>query len=92
MCVLMILNSSSHILFDKFGGSALSHLGRHTMIILIFHPLFSTIFRVAQKTILSVDGTGVTFFLLSAIFSVVGCLVLEVFLKRIKIGFLFGLK
>ena len=92
MCVLMILNSASHILFDKFGGSALSLLGRHTMIILIFHPLFSTIFRVAQKTILSVDGTGVTFFLLSAIFSVVGCLVLEVFLKRIKIGFLFGLK
>lgn len=89
VCALMVLNSAADCLVKWRGIGWLSTLGQHTMVILIFHPFFNTLFRLAQNWILSLEGSGVSFFLLSAAFSISGCLVLEVVLRKLHVGFLF---
>lgn len=74
-------------MMDVFTG-----LGRHTMAILVFHPLFNTVYRLLMKHLLSVDGSGILFFLSSTTFAVCGCLVLEMALKKCRAGWLFGLR
>lgn len=67
-------------------------LGRHTMVILIFHPFFSTVYKFMMKPLLALDGSGIVFFLSSACFSVCSCLLLELALKKCRVGWLFGVR
>lgn len=92
VCVLMVLNSAADSLVKCRGVGWLSTLGQHTMVILIFHPFFNTLFRLGQKLILHLDRTGVLFFLFSAAFSVAGCLILESILQKLHMGILFGIR
>ena len=67
-------------------------LGRHTMAILIFHPLFNAAYKVLSKPLLAMDGSGVFFFLSSACFAVCGCVVLELALRKCRVGWLLGFR
>ena len=74
------------------GMNLFAMLGRHTMIILIFHPVFNTVYKLLLKPLLLLDGSGVFFFLSSACFSVCCCLALEALLKKCRVGWLFGFR
>ena len=89
---LMVLHSIALKASSVKGVKFFSCIGRHTMVILIFHPLFNAAYKLLMRPILSIDGSGVLFFFSSAFFSISGCILLEFALKKCCVGWLFGLR
>lgn len=89
---LMVLHSIALKASSVKGVKFFSWIGRHTMVILIFHPLFNTAYKLLMRPILSIDGSGVLFFFSSAFFAICGCILLEFALKKCCVGWLFGLR
>lgn len=89
---LMALHSIAQKVSNIKGLDVFTWLGSHTLVILIFHPLFNMIYKLLTRPLLSIDGSGVLFFFSSAFFAICGCILLELALKKCRVGWLFGLR
>ena len=89
---LMTLHIIAVKVSETKGVNVFTWLGRHTMVILVFHPLFNTAYKSLMKPLLALDGSGVFFFISSVCFAACGCIALEVALKKCRIGWLFGVR
>ena len=88
---VILLWIAKWLLKFKF-GCRLAWLGRQTMVILIFHPLFNLVLFRAIPFFASIDKTGLLFWVVESILGIVGCLVVGNMLQRTKIGVLFGVR
>ena len=92
LCAFMALKAIANYAVNIRGVNIFSSLGKHTMVILIFHPIFLGLVKYMQSFILHVDASGIGYFVLSTAFAIVGCLLLERLLIKLNLNFLFGIK
>ena len=78
MCFLSIATKSYHLLRDKKICNLFLYLGRNTLPIYIFHPIFTMLSKYTVKYF-SFDSTGVT----HAIFTIVLCVTGSILIAKI---------
>ena len=91
-CIGVLLRWCSEWLLQFRAGRLLARLGRWTIVILIFHPLFNLFLSRAAPIFASVDGTGVAFWIVEAIAGIAGSLLVGKLLCLVKLNTLFGLR
>lgn len=67
---------------DKAVANGLSYMGRHSLAILLFHPVFNHVVNPVFTCVLRVEGSGIAVGLLSLAANVALCLALETGIKR----------
>jgi fucose 4-O-acetylase-like acetyltransferase len=88
----LLLHWSAKRLLKFHVGSFLAWLGKGTLVILIFHPLFNLVLSRTAQFFSTIEKTGLSFWLIEAIVGIVGSLFLGRILRFVKLNTLFGLK
>lgn len=91
-CIGILLRWCSEWLLQFRVGSLLAWLGRWTIVILIFHPLFNLVLLRAAPFFASVDGTGLSFWIVEAIVGITGSLLVGKLLCFVKLNTIFGMR
>ena len=92
-CIGILLRWCSEWLLRFRVGGVLARLGRWSIVILIFHPLFNLVLSRAAPLFASVDGTGVAFWLVETIIAgIAGSMFVGKLLVCLKLNTLFGLR
>ena len=91
-CVGVLLRWSAYHLLKFRVGGFLTWLGKGTLVILIFHPLFNLIVSRASQSFASIDGTGLSFWIVEASIGIAGSLLVGNLLRLVKLNTLFGLR
>jgi hypothetical protein len=91
-CIGAFLKWSAGRLLQCSLGGWLAWLGRWTLIILIFHPLFNLVLSHLAPVFSLIDNTGLLFWFSETVLGIAGCLLMGVFLKWFKLGVLFGVR
>lgn len=64
------------------------YLGRHTLEILVFSPVFTLMSKIFQPQLVAVDPSGILFMVVAVIFTVAGSLLITMLLDCVGINFL----
>ena len=91
-CIGILLRWGAYRLLRFRIGGFLTWLGKGTLVILIFHPLFNLILSRASRCFASIDGTGLSFWIVEAVVGIAGSLLVGNLLRLVKINTLFGLR
>ena len=91
-CMGVLLRWSAGCLLKFRVGRFLTWLGKGTLVILIFHPLFNLILSRVSHCFASIDGTGLSFWIVEAVLGITGSLLVGNLLRLVKLNTLFGLK
>ena len=92
LCVGILLRWMAGILLELRVGKFLAWLGRGTLVILIFHPLFNLVMSCATLCFASIDRTGLSFWIAEAVVGIAGSLFAGKLLRLVKLNVLFGLR
>ena len=92
LCVGILLRWVAGVLLELRVGKFLAWLGRGTLVILIFHPLFNLVMSCATHCFATVDRTGLSFWIVEAVVGIAGSMLVGKLLRLIKLNVLFGLR
>lgn len=70
---------------------AMLFIGRNTLVLLLFSPVFTVLAKIYQPALLRIEHTGMLFLAVSLAFAVAGCLLIAAIMDRLGISrFFFG--
>lgn len=82
------------VLFGYCRGTilrAMLFIGRNTLVLLLFSPVFTVLAKVYQPALLRIEHTGMLFLAVSLVFAVAGCLLIAATMDRLGISrYFFG--
>lgn len=90
-CIGILLHWSAGLLLRWRVGNFLAGLGKGTLLILIFHPLFNLMMSRVSHCFSFVDGTGLLFWIAEAFVGIAGSLLVGRLLHLVKLNAFFGL-
>ena len=91
-CVGIFMRWGGELLLELRIGKYLAWLGKRTLVILIFHPLFNLILSRAAHCFASIDRTGLSFWCIEAVVGIAGSLLVGKLLHLIRLNTWFGLR
>lgn len=91
-CIGIFLRWIAYRLLRFRVGRFLTWLGKGTLVILIFHPLFNLVLSRASLYFASIDGTGISFWIVEAVAGIAGSLIVGRLLRLVNLNMLFGLR
>lgn len=67
------------------------YIGRNTLVLLLFSPVFTVLAKVYQPMLLRIEPTGMLFLIVSIVFAVAGCFAIAAAMDRLRLSrFFFG--
>jgi fucose 4-O-acetylase-like acetyltransferase len=71
---------------DYVLGRMFSFLGKHSLTILLFHPMFTTVARLFSNYVLEIEGTGILLSVIVLIFDIGCCIISELIMRMLRVN------